>query len=235
MTKEVKTLLLVGGIVVGVVGILIAVSQLKSANEPVASEAVIREDSHVLGAEDAPATLVEFGDYQCPACAAAEPMIKQLQADFGDDLRFSFRNFPLLSIHPNAMDSAKAAEAAAKQDKFWEMHDLLYEQQSAWSGLANPDDQFKAYAGQLDMDEDQFMSDYRSQEIADRVNRDFDDGGALGVNATPTFYLNGEKVQDHSYDALKAQIEDIIAGSDNAEGQDTQATESSSTEEADEE
>jgi protein-disulfide isomerase len=211
MTKELKTLLIIGGSIVAIIAILVGVSQFKAGSKPIASEAVIREDSHVTGPENAKVTLVEFGDYQCPACASSEPMIKQLIAAYPNDLRFSFRNFPLLSIHPNAMDTAKAAEAAALQGKFWEMHDLLYEQQNVWANLGNPDDQLKAYAEQLDLDVNKFMSDYRGQATTDRVNRDFNDGGALGVNATPTFYVNGEKVQNASYEELKKQIDAIIA------------------------
>ena len=215
--QELKTLLIIGGVIVLIVGILIAVSQYKSSQAPVASEAVLREDSHITGPEDAAVTLVEFGDFQCPACASAKPIVEQLQADFPDDLRFSFRNFPLMSIHPNATRASEAAEAAAVQGKFWEMHDILYEQQSAWSGMANPTEQFKAYAEQLELDMDQFNRDLTNSEVTGRVTRDFNDGGALGVNSTPTFYLNGEKVENYSYEILKSQIEAIIAAKSNAD------------------
>lgn len=211
MTKELKTLLIIGGVIVGVVAILIAVTQYKNSTKPVATEAVVRSDSHAAGPEDAAATLVEFGDFQCPACASAEPMVKQLRADFPNDLRFVFRNFPLVTIHPNATRASEAAEAAAVQGKFWEMHDLLYEQQNVWAGMGNPSEQFKAYARQLGLDESKFVQDSSNPDVTGRVTRDFNDGGVLGVNATPTFFLNGEKVENASYEDLKAQIEAIIA------------------------
>src|SRR5690606_21367780 len=120
----------------------------------------------------------------------------------------------LISIHPNATRAAEAAEAAAEQGKFWEMHDLLYEQQAVWSSMANPSEQFKAFAKQLELDESKFVQDSSNSEVTSRVTRDFNDGGALGVNATPTFFLNGEKVETNSYDAIKSQIEEILGGSD---------------------
>ncbi len=213
MTKELKQLLIIGGVIVAVVAVLIVVSQYKSANKPVATEALLRSDSHAAGPEDAPVTLVEFGDFQCPACASAEPMVKQLRTEFADNLRFVFRNFPLVSLHPNATRAAEAAEAAAEQGKFWEMHDLLYEQQTVWAGMSNPSEQFKAYAKQLGLDESKFAQDSSDAEVTGRVSRDFSDGGVLGVNATPTFYINGQKVENATYDAMKQQIEDIIARS----------------------
>lgn len=214
MTKELKQLLIIGGVIVAIVAVLIGVSQYKSANKPTPTEALIRSESHTKGPEDAKATLVEFGDYQCPACASAEPMLNQLMSEYPNDLRFVFRNFPLVSIHPNATPAAEAAEAAAEQGKFWEMHDLIYEQQNVWASMSNPSEQFKSYAKQLGLDESKFNQDRSNPEVTSRVTKDFNDGGTLGVNATPTFFLNGKKVEDASYESLKQQIDEILGQTD---------------------
>ena len=222
MTKEVKTLLIIGGIIAAIAAVLIVVSRYTASSKPIATEAIVREDTHFKGIEGASVTLVEFGDFQCPACAASEPMLDQLLTDFPEDLRFAYRHFPLISIHPNATRAAEAAEAAAEQGKFWEMHDILFSQQNVWSGLANPSEQFKAYAQQLELDMDQFNRDSTDPEVTGRVNRDFDDGGRLGVSGTPTFFLNGQRVEDSSYEGLKAAIQEIVdAQGDDANDQAT--------------
>jgi protein-disulfide isomerase len=150
---------------------------------------------HIQGPADAPVTLVEYGDYQCPFCGAAYPIIKDVQGRVGDGLRFVFRNFPISTSHPDAELAAEAAEAAAVQDRFWEMHDLLYENQ-ARLGSEN----LHAYAERLGLDLETFDSELASHAYAARVREDFMSGVRSGVNGTPTFYLNGTRY-DGSYEA----------------------------------
>lgn len=148
----------------------------------------ISDIDHALGNAHAPIELVEYGDYQCPFCGQAYPIIKWIQAQLGDDLRFIYRNFPLSKTHPQAKQAAIASEAAARQDKFWQMHDLLFEHQKR---LHTP--QLIEYAQQLDLDIDAFKNDMEDEQLAKKVEADFYSGMRSGVNATPTFFVNGEK------------------------------------------
>ena len=141
---------------------------------------------HSAGSEDAPVTLVEFGDYECPHCGAAHPIVQEIQKRLGPNLRFAFRNFPLRQIHPRAERAAEAAEAAGAQDEFWGMHDLLFENQDA---LEDPD--LFRYAAALKLDVERFAKELAAGLYADRVRRDFRSGVKSGVNGTPTFFING--------------------------------------------
>jgi protein-disulfide isomerase len=143
---------------------------------------------HVLGPADARITLVEYGDYECPFCGQAHPIVKALPRELGDDLRFVFRHFPLAQAHPHATRAAQAAEAAGLQDRFWEMHDLLYENQDR---LDEP--RLRLYAERLGLDLEQFDRDIDSEEVAAKVRSDFLSGARSGVNGTPTFFVNGER------------------------------------------
>jgi protein-disulfide isomerase len=158
---------------------------------------------HLQGPADAPVTLVEYGDYECPYCGAAYPIVKQLQAQLGDRLRFVFRNFPITTSHPHAEQAAEAAEAAAAQGRFWEMHDHLYEHQRHLE-----DGDLRGYAAELGLDVDRFERDLAQHVLAERVREDFMSGVRSGVNGTPTFYINGVR-HDDSFDAdtLLAAIE----------------------------
>jgi protein-disulfide isomerase len=149
---------------------------------------------HIQGTPDAAVTLLEYGDYECPYCGAAYPIVKQLQEAIGDGLRFVFRNFPITTAHPHAEQAAEAAEAAAAQDRFWPMHDLLYENQQRLS----PED-LLAYADRLGLDTERFGRDLAEHVHAARVHDDFMSGVRSGVNGTPTFYVNGVR-HDDSYD-----------------------------------
>lgn len=141
---------------------------------------------HIQGDFDAPLTLVEYGDYQCPHCGAAYPIIKAVQANFGKRLRFVFRNFPLTSVHPYAEVAAEAAEASDRQKKFWEMHDYLFENQNDLSeGL------FLESARALNLDEKKFLADLAERHFKERVKEDFMSGVKSGVNGTPGFFING--------------------------------------------
>ncbi len=150
--------------------------------------------THVRGPETATVTLVEFGDFQCPTCAAFHPVLKDLLERFPEDLKIEFHHMPLVSIHPNAMPASVAAEAAGMQGQFWEMNDLLFENQSSWSPLPNPAPAYVAYAQSLGMDIDQFERDSRSEEVQGRVLADARLANNLGLQGTPSFFVNDVQI-----------------------------------------
>lgn len=157
--------------------------------------AVTAED-HLLGPATAPAILVTYSDFQCPACLAYEPILKGLKTEFGDKVTIVYRHYPLKSIHQFAEPAARASEAANLQGKFWEMHDLLFDRQRSWSAASNIDEALAGYAKELGLDETKFATDYKSSEVRSRVDRDVVAGLGIGINSTPTFYLNGEKISN---------------------------------------
>jgi protein-disulfide isomerase len=160
----------------------------------------VSASDHAAGPDDAPVTLVEYGDYECPYCGMAHPIVKRAQRELGKQLRFVFRNFPLAESHPHARLAAQAAEAAAAQGKFWEMHDMLFEHQD---GL-EPED-LTGYAKSLGLDTAKFARDLESGTYAKRVRDDFRSGVKSGVNGTPTFFVNGNR-----YDGSWANEEAFI-------------------------
>lgn len=143
---------------------------------------------HAQGPANAPVTLVEYGDYECPHCGRAHAIVKALQKRFGRQLRFVFRNFPLREIHPNAETAAETAEFAATQDKFWEMHDLIFENQQDLSQELLSD-----LAKRLKLDARELARALEVGEFAERVKTDFSGGVRSGVNGTPTFFINGQR------------------------------------------
>jgi protein-disulfide isomerase len=161
---------------------------------------------HMQGPPDAPVTLVEYGDYECPFCGEAYPVVKAIQSRLGDQICFVFRNFPLTEAHPHAQDAAEAAEAAGAQGKFWPMHDMLYENQDA----LEPEDLVQ-YARVLHLDLPRFVREMREHIYAARVREDFLSGVRSGVNGTPTFFINGVR-HDGGYDlaSLLAAIEEAV-------------------------
>jgi protein-disulfide isomerase len=167
---------------------------------PVLTTPVTDDRDHIQGPADAAVTLVEYGDYECPYCGAAYPIIKEVQARIGATLRFVFRNFPITTSHPHAEQAAEAAEAAAVQGRFWQMHDVLYENQKRL-GAAD----LRGYAEQLGLDVEPFDQELAEHVHAERVREDFMSGVRSGVNGTPTFYINGAR-HDDSYD-----IETLLA------------------------
>jgi len=162
--------------------------------EAVLTSPVTEGRDHVQGPADAPLTLVEYGDYECPYCGAAYPIIKEVQARMGDQLRFVFRNFPISTSHPHAEHAAEAAEAASAQSRFWPMHDLLYENQQRLG-----DQDLHAYAERLGLDLERFDHELAEHVHAGRVHDDFLTGVRSGVNGTPSFYINGARY-DGSFD-----------------------------------
>jgi len=170
----------------------------------------VGDRDHAQGSATAPVTLVEYGDYECPYCGQAYPIVKAVQRTLGPRVRFVFRNFPLSEMHPNASNAAEAAEAAGAQGKFWEMHDTLFEHQSA---LLTRD--LVAHAAGLGLDADRISVELKSHKHAPRVKEDFMSGVKSGVNGTPTFFINGERHDGPWYHqdlvaAIEAAIEATV-------------------------
>ncbi len=164
---------------------------------------------YAKGSTSARVTLEEFSDFQCPACGGLAPALKRIAADYGDRARVVFRHYPL-QMHKYAFIAARAAEAAGQQGKFWEMHDMLYENQKEWGESMEPRVQFDSYATRLGLDVQRFKADMERQDLAERVKADLLRGNSLGVKGTPTVYLNGRELvpgQLVTEDILRREIE----------------------------
>lgn len=153
---------------------------------------------HVEGKGTTGVTLVEYGDYQCPYCGEYFPTVQQIVSHYGDKIKFQFRNFPLTEIHQNAFAAARAAEAAGLQNKFWPMNEMLYQNQSQWDSLNDPSNVFNQYAQQAGLNLNQFKTDYASSKVNDLINADEAEGNKLGIQGTPTFFLDGKQLNNTS-------------------------------------
>lgn len=172
-------------------------------NGPTLTPRVSARD-HIEGNEDAQVTLVEYGDYQCPYCGDAHPVIKRLQKSLGNKLRLVFRNFPLTQVHPYALLAAQAAEAAALQGKFWEMHDLIFENQEHLEPEVLP-----VWAHKIGLDVDQFAKAVSEARVTKRIEEDYASGLESGVDGTPGFFINGTRYEgEEDYDSLRAALLD---------------------------
>ena len=149
-----------------------------------------------------PVVLEEYGDYQCPPCGQLYPELKQIEHEYGNQVQIVFHHFPLMKIHKNALLAARAAEAARNQNKFWEMHDRLYRNQKEWAELEDPRPVFTAYAGQLNLNVEQFSRDLESNQIDQRISADIQRGTSLGVTGTPTVFLDSHLLR---YDATNTE------------------------------
>ncbi len=157
----------------------------------------IKNDGWVMGNKDSKVTLVEYGDLQCPSCKAYHPILKTLAADYKDKFKFMFKHFPLEGGHANALLAARAAEAAGVQNKFFEFHDMLFEHQEEWSGLSAVDAEakFVGYAETLELDLDRFNEDLDNSDLLKKIKAQQAEGINIGVNGTPTFFLNGKRIE----------------------------------------
>jgi protein-disulfide isomerase len=151
----------------------------------------VSDEDHAIGRSDAPITLVEYGDFECPYCGRAYPIVKEVQSRFADQLRFVFRNFPLSEIHPHAEHAAESAEAAGAQGAFWEMHDVLFENQHALEDV-----HLAGYASSLGLDVERFVNELAEGFYTPIVRQHFLSGVRSGVNGTPTFFINGIRHDD---------------------------------------
>src|SRR5437868_2148346 len=168
----------------------------------------VHADEHVQGGIDAPVVLVEYGDYECPHCGRAHPIVKRIQKKFGKELALVFRNFPLNEIHPNAESAAETAEFAAKHARFWPMHDINFEHQAELAAHMLID-----RAEEWRLNRDDLRSALEGGTFTDRVKQDFMSGVRSGVNGTPTFFINGQRHDgSFDFDELSAAIEDQTHG-----------------------
>lgn len=195
MNKEFKKLLWIGLVVVVIIGggIWAYNASQKPVQPTVDPKLLTTADSHTTetGTRTYAVTIVEFGDYQCPACAYAEPIMEKILKD-NPQVKLVFRNFPL-PMHEFSDLAAEAAEAAGAQGKFWEMHNAIYANQEIWVKMSTPLDAFAEMAKQLNLDVEKFKQDVQNKKFADRINKDRQDGIALGVQGTPSLFINGRQ------------------------------------------
>ena len=207
-------------VVVGLAGLFVLTKPDKDqASNFTGDASKIQADDHVRNKRDNKVTLIEYADFQCPACASYYPILKQVEAEYSDRVNFVFRHFPIISLHPNAFAAARASEAASSQGKFWQMHDRLFETQDAWGRVStNQQSLFEGYAKELNLDINKFKQDYVTGATADRINRDVSSAKQFEITGTPTFVLNGQKIENPNGaadfkkvldDALKAASVDV--------------------------
>lgn len=185
------------GTIALIVGVAVMFSKSASKAQTVDQAVLVGERRSMSGKADAKVTIVEFSDFQCPACAAIHPLIKQVKAQYPNDVAMVYRHFPLSSIHPYAQVAAQAAEVAGQDGKFWEMHDRLFEQQLVWSSLKTQDEavaKFAEYAQEFGIDKQSFMERIESDKVKAAVAEDITVGTRINVDSTPTLYINGQKV-----------------------------------------
>jgi protein-disulfide isomerase len=216
MTQETKVLGILGGIMLLIVfggAFLVGGKSGETPNpSPITDTSQLVVDyAPTRGSKDAKVTLVEFSDYQCPACGAAYADVEKIVNEYGDKIYFVYRQFPL-PMHKNAKAGAYAAIAAGKQNKYWEMHVKLFENQAKWAEEASPVNTFAGYAKDLGLNEDQFRKDMASNEVVNLVNEEISKGNALGVNSTPTFFINGQAYPGVlTYTQMKSMIDIELA------------------------
>jgi protein-disulfide isomerase len=209
-----KNLGLLLGTLVGTLILIVAVAVLFSRTaqpKVVANDLLIDKARHATGSAEPKVTITEFSDFQCPACAAVEPLLLQLRQEHSNQVKVVYRQFPLLSIHPYAQVAAQAAEVAAEKNKFWQFHDVLFSNQKTWAELKSEEEvknAFAEYAQKLEIDKSEFLKRIDSPDIKDRVALDVSQGTQAGVNATPTFYVNG---QETSAQQLVQTVQSLLA------------------------
>jgi len=197
-----------GVVVVGLLGGLVAYSRLSNPSANVssidansiaaASDQNGQIADHVIGNTDSKVILIEYGDFQCPSCGGAHPQIKEVTEEYKDEVLFIFRNFPLTTIHPNARAAAATVEAAGLQGKYWEMHDVVFENQGEWESLNGTErtDKFASYAVELGLNKDTFLKDIASTNVNQKISFDQAIGKKINVDSTPSFYLNGKALDN---------------------------------------
>ncbi|GAB6987330.1 DsbA family protein [Nocardioides pyridinolyticus] len=219
MRKQTKGALGAAAIVVAVLATLLLVGQARdddggaaAVETPAQESAVVRTDSRILGEEgSSDVTFVEFLDFECEACRAAYPIVEDLRDKYAGEVTFVIRYFPLPG-HFNSERAARAVESAARQGELEAMYSKMYETQESWGESQEPqDDLFRSFAEEIGLDMEQYDADYASDEVADRVARDLEDGTTLGVQGTPTFYVDGELFQPETVDDFSTALDEALA------------------------
>lgn len=210
-------------------------TQANSQQTPVNSEEAAKkiyenapsgaQPPHFLGSPTATVTVEEFADFQCPTCATIHTLMKQINSNYGDRIKFIYRNFPLTQIHANANNAAAAAEAAGRQGKFWDMQNLLFVNQKEWSNSPNPQDIFEKYATTIGLDVEKFKSEYVSMSVRSRIMNDVARARALAVDSTPTIFVNGKKVpfEQMTQQGLSAIIDNELKTAKNSDESNSKA------------
>lgn len=203
-------------VALGIIALVISGSvSSNSQTAPATVVPAIADTDWVQGNKNAKLTITEYGDFECPACRAYEPLIAQILNSYNGKILFAFRNFPLYQIHPNAEPAAKAAEAAGLQGKYWQMHALLYSKQTEWTE-ASPSEvvskYFNIYAQTIGIDVNRFDADMDSSSVAQKIARDSESGNKAKIDHTPTFFINNIQITNPtSYDSFKAVIDAALA------------------------
>ena len=190
---------------------LVLLTIYDSVFSPPASVDEVVETDVIKGNPDAKLTLVEYSDFQCPACRAQHESIRKIWPQIKGSVRFVYRHFPLTNIHPHAITAARYAEAAGKQGKFWEMHDIFFDRQSQWSGVKEIKPVFDGFVTELKLDKAQFEKDLASEAVKDKVAADSLSAKKAHAASTPTLFLNGELLRDvRDAEKLRAVIRQAI-------------------------
>lgn len=188
-----KTVIIILAIIAVVIGGVIWVG-VRSAASPTTDVNTITADDHVAGSKEAKAVLIEYSDFQCPACKIYEPIVKQVREKYGDRLAIVYRQYPLRQTHKFSQVAAQAVEAASQQGKFWEFHDLLFDRQSSWSQAVDIELVLIGYAQELELDAVRFKNDMNSDQTKQEIQQDVDRGNRSRISGTPTFFFNGQKL-----------------------------------------
>lgn len=197
--KKIAIITLVGVVALIIISFFVSKKDAQIDLVEVESVEVTQPTAHLKGNLESELKLVEYGDFQCPACRNAAPVIMQLVEDYGDKFQLEFRHYPLRSIHPNAQIASQAVEAAGMQGKFWEMHDLVYDKQAEWSKSFKPTKFFKEYATELGMSAERLEFDMKSAQVKEIVNAQFDEAQKIGLPGTPAFTFNGEMIDLNTF------------------------------------
>lgn len=198
--RRILTWVIVAAVLVGIVWAVWQAAKNVPQQSGGALAVAVSADDLILGSDDASITLVEYADFQCPACSTFHPILQQLFEEADGQLRLVFRHYPISRIHPNAETASYAAQAAALQEKFWEMHDVIFERQSEWSSLSTKAarDKILEYAVELGLDTERLGEDMDSDAVKEKINADIRGGEQASVNSTPSFFVNGESISGYN-------------------------------------
>lgn len=191
------------GVIFGLVKLAAKNPRLDNPDSLALTVSAVNDNENIKGNKESKISFIEYSDFQCPACGSYYPLLKQMNEEFKDKIKFAYRHFPLAQ-HENARVAASAAEAAGRQDKFWEMHDKIFQNQSDWSKEKDAMTIFAGYARELNLDLEKFKKDAASEEVKNKIDADYESGVKARVNSTPSFFLNGKKIANpQNYEELR--------------------------------